>query len=440
MGRGMYGEKNIRPPCAPGSYGAEVEALAGRLDAEGGGTSAETEEALREALRQEGARFLREHYEARLSERLGLGRIAGSQGKRTRTILTSQGEIEIRRLYVPGRGCPLDAAIGLSGGCTPLAAEMICHAAAMDESYAKGEVSLRRLAGLAVPDRRLQRLVNRVSPEMEAAGADRKPDQLRPGQRTDSQLDMTGVPARPEDLAGTPGQDGEPRKKQLKVGVSFRREQGSDGQWRTIRSSLAHLVAWESPEKFGERMREWMLSRGLGAADVHTVTADGAPWIWELVRTWFPGAREIVDFYHAAEHLHELCRLAHPKDEAAADALFEVRRRILRTYGARSLVRHFETLAAKSPAGKEILAKLDYFRTNLARMEYGAFRREGLVIGSGAVEGSCRSLVNQRADLSGQRWHPQGALNVLRIRGMVIDDIHAHYWRNRGQPIPPPSA
>ena len=48
------------------------------------------------------------------------------------------------------------------------------------------------------------------------------------------------------------------------------------------------------------------------------------------------------------------------------------------------------------------------------------------------MEGSCRSLVNQRADLSGQRWHPQGALNILRIRGMIIDGIHEEYWRARG--------
>lgn len=65
-------------------------------------------------------------------------------------------------------------------------------------------------------------------------------------------------------------------------------------------------------------------------------------------------------------------------------------------------------------------------------MRYGEFRRMGYVIGSGAVEGACRSAINQRADLSGQRWHPDGALNVLRIRGMVMDGIHEDYWKRRG--------
>ena len=75
---------------------------------------------------------------------------------------------------------------------------------------------------------------------------------------------------------------------------------------------------------------------------------------------------------------------------------------------------------------------LNYFRNNIGRMQYGKFRKCGYVVGSGAVEGSCRSLVNQRADLSGQRWHPQGALNLLRGRGMIIDGIHEKYWRARG--------
>lgn len=397
------------------------------------------EERIRAAVLQEGARFFREYAEIRLPRQLGLERVAGSRGYRTRTILTGLGETEVRRLYVPGRGCPLDAALGLEGRCTPKAAEMLCHAAAMDESYDKGEAALRVLAGIEVAGRSLQRLVNRVSPKMEEQGADRKPATPSAGQRNDTQLDMTGVPMRPEDLADTRGQDGEPKKKQLKVGVSFFRERDADGQWNVVKSSIAHTVAYETPGEFGLRLRDWERTRGLGAADVHTVTADGAQWIWELVDGWFPQAVQIVDFFHACEHLGELCRLMHPGNPKEAGRLFAMRRRMLKAHGAGCLVRYFGKHAAESPAQDEILAKLSYFRSNLARMEYGKFRKAGLVIGSGVVEGSCRSLVNQRADLSGQRWHPDGALNVLRIRGMIIDGIHAVYWKRRGRHLRQPA-
>lgn len=401
----------------------------------------EVEEAIRAAVLAEGARFFKAMAETWLPKRLGLERPEGGKGKRTRKILTAFGEIGLRRAYVPGRGCPLDAAMGLEGRYTPKAAEMACHAAAMHGSYDKGEEALRVLSGLQIAGRSLQRLVNRASPEMEKAGADRKPAEPKAGQRSNSQLDMTGVPMRPEDLAGTKGKEGDPRKKQIKVGTSFFQEQDGDGEWQILKSSLAHTVAYETPVAFGERLRDWERSRGLGETEVHAVTGDGAQWIWDLVAQWFPQAVQIVDFFHACEHLHELCRLLHPKDAAAADAVFAMRRRMLKAHGARCLIRYFEKHAAKLSAKKkkEIHAKLAYFRTNEKRMEYGKFRKAGLVIGSGVVEGSCRSLVNQRADLSGQRWHPEGALNVLRIRGMVIDGIHESYWKKRGR-IPPCAA
>ena len=105
---------------------------------------------------------------------------------------------------------------------------------------------------------------------------------------------------------------------------------------------------------------------------------------------------------------------------------------MLKAHGAGCVIRYFEEHAQGHPNEAEITAGLNYFRNNIDRMQYGKFRKCGYVVGSGAVEGSCRSLVNQRADLSGQRWHPLGALNILRIRGMIIDGIHEKYWRARG--------
>ena len=130
----------------------------------------------------------------------------------------------------------------------------------------------------------------------------------------------------------------------------------------------------------------------------------------------------------------ELCRLLHPeKDGGKAAEVFGTRRRMLKRNGAGCLIRYFEENGPSSPNAAEIDAKLAYFRNNAERMRYGEFRKAGYVIGSGAVEGSCRSLVNQRADLSGQWWHPRGAVNVLRIRGMIIDGIFESYWKTRGK-------
>ena len=385
-------------------------------------------------MRRTGLRYLSAFLNGTLPALLGLERVRGGKGRRPRQIVTSLGETTLRRAYAPGRPCPLDEALGLVDGFTPEAASMLCVAGAMSESYDKGEGALRKLTGLRVPGRSIQRLVNTVSPQMEAAGADRAQPGFPEGTVVENtQMDMTGVPMRPEDLVGARGVDGDPRKKQIKAAVSFRQVLGSDGRLQVEKSSIAHMVAFEDPERFGERLCEWRRARGAGGKVAHVVTSDGAKWIWDQVDRVLPDAVQIVDFYHACEHLMELCRLLRPGgDGAQAKELFRMRRRMLRAHGAASLVRYFETHGAASPNAAQIAGKLEYFRVNERRMRYGQFRRKGYVIGSGAVEGACRSVINQRADLSGQRWHPEGALNVLRIRGMIMDGIHEDYWKTRG--------
>ncbi len=63
-------------------------------------------------------------------------------------------------------------------------------------------------------------------------------------------------------------------------------------------------------------------------------------------------------------------------------------------------------------------------------LQYHLYRREGWPIGSGEVEGACKSLIKQRTDLSGQRWSPDGALNVLWVRALVKEGLHDQYWNS----------
>lgn len=85
-------------------------------------------------------------------------------------------------------------------------------------------------------------------------------------------------------------------------------------------------------------------------------------------------------------------------------------------------------LALSKAKRRGINKRLRYFRTHQARMQYHLYRREGWPIGSGEVEGACKSLIKQRTDLSGQRWSPDGALNVLWVRALVNDRLHDRYW------------
>ena len=157
-----------------GGFGRELEAVgAAAFIGEGGFDMKAYEAAVRRAAMAEGRRFLEGFLNDALPKMLGIERVPGSKGARRRRVMTSMGEVALLRAYTPGRPCPMDEAIGLAEGCTAEAASMMCFASAMSESYDKGEAAMRKLAGVEVSGRTMQRLVNAVSPRMEAAGGRR---------------------------------------------------------------------------------------------------------------------------------------------------------------------------------------------------------------------------------------------------------------------------
>lgn len=382
---------------------------------------------------RDAARILGKLYTEVLPGVLGVDHPNGGHGTRTRTVLSTVGPVAVTRAYVVNgdgeRSFPLDEAMGLIGGCTPAAAGLACWAGAQSTSYDLAGAALARLAGLAVPGRRVQRLVNLCGDDA-ATWAAKRGCEDHAGGILNIQTDMTGIPMRKEDLVGVPGKNGDPKKRQVKGGIVFRQEANGEGEMQRVPWSTTRVVSFDDVTSFSRQLFNEAVIRGYHQADTVVFTADGAEWIWLMVKDRFGKVVEIVDFYHAAEHLGILCHLAEP-DKEKAKAMFELRRRLMRDYGAACVIRYFENLPAQHPAKTQIEDALRYFRTNLARMDYGAFRKAGHFIGSGAMEGTCKSLVNQRTDLAGQRWHPSGSLNVLRCRALVADQLHDLYWSER---------
>jgi hypothetical protein len=173
------------------------------------------------------------------------------------------------------------------------------------------------------------------------------------------------------------------------------------------------------------------MKRGYATARQTVFIGDGAEWIWNLVNDRFKDAVQIVDFYHACEHLHTLCQTLE-SDELAAKTLFKKWRRRLKINGLPKLLAEAMQRATLLPSttAQAILSQLEYFNKNAARMTYGIFRRKGYFIGSGAVEGSCRHIVAQRTKLSGMRWHCSGAENVLAFRSLIKSNLFDAYCSN----------
>ncbi len=363
----------------------------------------------------------------------GVAAPAGRRGRRETKILSSVGEVSYSRAYAEGadgkRGFPADRALGITCGCTPSAAKLLCHEAARSQSYLQASENLALASGLSVSPSTVHRLVAAVGPDLETWALARPPSRVEPGREVIVclEMDMTGVRMLKKYLEGAAGKDGAPKCRQVKCGTLFLMERDAEGRCRRLSGSAVHVISFCDPVAFSASLEAARQKLGVGPNTPLVVVSDGAEWIWNIVSDRFKTATGIVDFWHAADHLHNLCEFAQGKGPAA-EALFEEWRHKLKVYGVDCVIRHFASLDAKPRKRSGIKKRLRYFKVHRERMQYRRFRREGWPIGSGAIEGACKSLIKQRTDLSGQRWSPDGALDVLWVRALITDGLHDEYW------------
>jgi hypothetical protein len=147
--------------------------------------------------------------------------------------------------------------------------------------------------------------------------------------------------------------------------------------------------------------------------------ADAAKDNWEFLGREVPVGDELVDFYHATEHLHHALAAAYGDGTRETRSRFEDLKEILREDegGVDRVIASLRYLRDKHPRRKVLELELNFFRRNRKRMRYWEFIAKGLPIGSGVVEAACKTLVAQRMKQSGMRWAHDGGQAVLTMRG-----------------------
>jgi hypothetical protein len=148
----------------------------------------------------------------------------------------------------------------------------------------------------------------------------------------------------------------------------------------------------------------WEIAAG-GAAHVRqlTILGDGAAWIWNLAAQHFPAATQIVDLFHAREHVHDLANLAARLLAGHRDQWLAGRLAELDAGDITALLAAGRDLRFTGSLAGERDKALRYFETNACRMRYATYRSLGLFVGSGTVEAGCKAVIGQRLKLSGMR-------------------------------------
>lgn len=159
--------------------------------------------------------------------------------------------------------------------------------------------------------------------------------------------------------------------------------------------------------------------------------ADAAADNWDfLASSKLPEGEEVIDFFHAGEHLHAAVAAAYGDGTRETQYRFESLRETLRDdeQGVEKVIRALKHLANKHPRNDTMRQALAYFRKNRRRMRYADLKARGFMIGSGIVEAACKTLVAQRLKQSGMRWSAGGAQAILTPRGWEQSERFDEAW------------
>lgn len=215
---------------------------------------------------------------------------------------------------------------------------------------------------------------------------------------------------------------------EMKTGIVFRLDQRGQthGGRHVLVEKFVEMYCGD-PFEFGQRLYALALRKGLHQARRVFVIADGAPWIWNLVKNRFGAVTEIVDFYHASGHLWAVGRELFGQEEKARRWVEPLLHQLRHGQEKAVLKKLACTLArlrrANSPALAVVQRETNYFREHRERLHYRKWADQGIPIGSGAMESACGQF-QRRLKGPGKFWNAEGKRNLAAL------DIaqHNHEW------------
>jgi hypothetical protein len=376
----------------------------------------------------------------------GQGHAAEFVSCRDKVIDTVLGPVTLTRAWYHCKACghglaPRDAELGVAGASLSPGLAAMNDRAAAAEPFAGAAGLLEELAGVRLTAKRVERAAEASGAAQAAAVRDRsalvaarKLVPLPPAPLPDklyAVIDGTGVPMTAKETAGRAGkgEDGRARTREVKLAVFFTQDNLDDkGYPVRDRDSSSYIATFEPAAVFADLVKAEGIRRGADHVRQLTVLGDGAAWIWNIASSKFPEATQVVDLFHAREHLHELARLLEfmlldRKDQWLAARLADL------DYGyIDGICRAARAYHLEGVKKDELETALGYFENNAPRMRYHWFRQCGLFVGSGVVEAGCKTVIGQRLKLSGMHWTAAGADAITTLRCQQASRPEDRIW------------
>jgi len=369
---------------------------------------------------------------------------------RSKPVLTAVGKVEVSRPYYLCSHChsgqfPADVELDIEDTELSPGVRRMQAVVGQEAPFDHGRQQMKLLADLEVTTKAVERTAEAIGENVAA----REQEEIQRAMQLDLpivvgepvpilyvQMDGTGVPVVKKETVGRKGKtDGQPaHTREVKLGCVFT-QTGWDQEGYAIRDadSTTYTGAIETAEEFGKRIYREAWNRGWSRAQKKVVMGDGAEWIWNLAAQHFPGAVQIVDLYHARQHLWELARKLHPNDQLVQKAWMKVHQKRLLDKG--KIAKLVASLRSIVSTNAEVLEKIrtesDYFERNAERMRYPKFRRQHLFVGSGVIQAGCKTVIGSRLKQSGMFWTVRGANAIIALRCCHLNNRFEDYWEAR---------
>ena len=365
------------------------------------------------------------------------GKTMRNLGKRSKKIVSLLGDGEISRNYYECEEChehsaPKDVILDIERTMFTPGVRRVAAKLGSCDSFESGSVTMDELCGIVVSSKDIERISEAIGGEIEhenkknmetalSGNMDEAP--AKPIPIMYIEFDGTGVPMIKKELNGRHGkqEDGTSKSREAKVGCVFTQATVDDyGHPVRDSDSTTYFGAIETAEDFGERLYGEAMRRGVRCAEKVVVIGDGAKWIWNLADLHFPGAIEIVDLFHAKEHVWELIKQL-GLDETSRLRYKKEWYALLEQGNITELTKEFASFyVTGKEQQKQIDREIGYFSENAERMQYERFKAMGLFVGSGVIEAACKNVIGKRLKQSGMHWSLNGANNIIALRCAVL--------------------
>lgn len=210
--------------------------------------------------------------------------------------------------------------------------------------------------------------------------------------------------------------------------VRDRKEPARDGSLVDLVNHSYRAGIWEAKQFATEQWAE-AARRGVERARRVTTVNDGAVWIWNLVSLCYPGALQVVDWWHVVDRLWKVANLVFGQGTEEGGGWVSARKDDLWAGRVPAVLEALGKLEVENDGAREQVRLLgEYLRTHAERMRYREFRETGVPVGSGTVESACKNVVGSRMKRGGMRWRVERAEAVLALRCALLSDRWSQAW------------